>query len=101
MSAITKSRATSEALLGSVDALLSAKDGFTGAIAIPQLPDLIQIQHLAKASCILRVQRGNDRGSLWFESGEIVHAERGNEIGSTAVYDLLAWPGGRFKRSPS
>ena len=74
-----------EALLSSIDALLSAGAGFMGSIEIPQLPDLIQIQHLAKTSCILRVDRGRNKGSLWFEGGEIVHAELGKAVGTVVV----------------
>lgn len=88
------------ALIGSIDKLLSAKSGFAGTIEIPQLPDLIQIQHLAKTSCLLQVERGIARGCLWFENGEIVHAERGDTRGNDAVFELLGWPGGRFKVAP-
>lgn len=89
-----------EDLLKSIDTLLAADAGFMGSIEIPQLPDLIQIQNLAKASCILMVERGRNKGTLWFENGEIVHAELGKAIGTVVVYELLGWPGGRFKMQP-
>ncbi|MBC7794137.1 MAG: DUF4388 domain-containing protein [Clostridia bacterium] len=83
-----------------IDALLAPPGGFMGSIAIPQLPDLIQIQHLSKTSCLLEITNGKRQGTLWFEKGEIIHATCDRFQAREAVLKMIAWPSGTFKVRP-
>lgn len=74
-----------------------ADSGFSGSLRVPMLPDLVQIQALAKFSGAMRITRDDQQGAIWFSKGEIVHAEWvGNAIGEAAFFELLSWKNGRF-----
>lgn len=88
--------ASMEALFGLVDRILGRAGGFSGAIKLPLLPDLVQIYTLSMATGALSIRRGGEVGTIWFERGEIVHAECGSLAGEEAVYELLAWRSGAF-----
>lgn len=90
-----------ERLLTSADRLLQRDRGFSGAISLPLLPDLVQIYTLSMATGALSIRRGVDAGTIWFERGEIVHAECGALSGEAAVYELLAWQSGAFSLDTS
>ncbi len=84
------------ALLAAVERALAQRTGFSGAISLPMLPDLIQLYALAQTSGALRITRGAEQGVLWFDRGAITHAECGALAGAEAVYALLRWDGGAF-----
>ncbi len=84
------------ALTAAIDRTVPRPTGFSGAISLPMLPDLIQLYALAHMSGALRIARGADHGMVWFERGAIVHAECGDVVGAEAVYRLLRWDGGAF-----
>jgi hypothetical protein len=71
-------------------------EGFSGAISLPLLADLIQIYTTSLASGGLTISRGGEAGKMWFEGGAIVHAVCGELIGEEAVYQLLRWHDGSF-----
>lgn len=75
---------------------LLQRAGFSGAISLPLLPDLIQIYTVALADGALTIRSGTERGTIWFERGEMVHAECGEVTGEEAVYQLLRWHNGQF-----
>ena len=83
-------------LLAAIDASLQRRTGFSGAIQLPMLPDLIQIYALGQTTGMLRIARGAENGAIWFDRGDIVHATSGTLVGPEAVYDLLKWEGGNF-----
>ncbi len=87
---------TFAALQAAIDRLLSQPSGFSGAIKLPMLPDLIQLCALARATGSLRIQRGSDAGAIWLVEGDVVHAECRDMRGTAAVYALLEWQGGTF-----
>ncbi|MBV9495055.1 MAG: DUF4388 domain-containing protein [Acidobacteria bacterium] len=76
--------------------LIQRPEGFSGAISLPLLPDLIQIYTVSLANGALTIRRGAERGTIWFDHGEMVHAICGEEIGEEAVYRLLQWHNGQF-----
>ncbi|HEX8252613.1 MAG TPA: DUF4388 domain-containing protein [Thermoanaerobaculia bacterium] len=80
--------------------LLQRQDGFSGAISLPLLPDLIQIYTVAMADGALTIRRGMDRGTIWFERGEMTHAVCGALVGEEAVYRLMEWRNGHFAFDP-
>jgi CheY-like chemotaxis protein len=86
-------------LLAAVDRALrhgEAANGFSGAISLPMLPDLVQIYAVARASGALRISHGQEAGAIWFEAGDVVHAVCGERRGDAAVHWLLTWEGGTF-----
>jgi DNA-binding response OmpR family regulator len=70
--------------------------GFAGALAIDGLPDLVQLCALSSSTNALRVNRGSDRGTMWFERGMVVHAECGGLQGMPAFFEILSWKDGAF-----
>jgi len=70
--------------------------GFSGAISLPLLPDLIQIYTISMADGALTIGSGTRSGTIWFERGAMVHAVCGETIGEEAVYQLIQWHDGRF-----
>lgn len=61
------------------------------------LPSLLSALGMEGSTAVLRMQRGTDQGALYFCEGTLVHAASGAAVGDQAVYDLLAWPDGRFR----
>lgn len=61
------------------------------------LPSLLTALSREGSTAILRVQRGDDQGAIYFSEGSLVHALAGKAAGDEAVYRLLEWPDGRFR----
>jgi hypothetical protein len=76
--------------------LLPSSPGFSGAISLPLLPDLIQIYTVSMADGALTIRRGPQIGMIWFDQGAMVHAVCGELTGEEAVYRLLQWHDGQF-----
>jgi DNA-binding response OmpR family regulator len=70
--------------------------GFSGALALDGLPDLIQLCALSTATSALRVRRDDRSGTIWFDRGNVVHAEEGVREGADAFYEIVRWTGGEF-----
>lgn len=85
-----------ESLIAAIDRLLVRGQGFSGAISLPMLPDLIQVYTLSLTTGALAIRRGGSSGTLWFDNGKIVHAVCGDRTGEPAVYEMLSWQGGEF-----
>jgi hypothetical protein len=81
--------------------LLPSASGFSGAISLPLLPDLIQIYTVSMANGALTIRRGMQSGTIWFERGAMVHATCEELTGEEAVYALLRWDDGRFSLDSS
>ncbi|MEW6128330.1 MAG: DUF4388 domain-containing protein [Acidobacteriota bacterium] len=86
-----------EVFLAAINRALAKHQGFSGSISLPMLPDLVQIYALANATGALEITRGSESGMIWFERGNVVHAECQNRCGEEAFYNLLTWEGGQFK----
>jgi predicted regulator of Ras-like GTPase activity (Roadblock/LC7/MglB family) len=44
----------------------------------------------------LKVDRGDQKGLIYFSDGEIVHAECNGEVGKKALFSILRWREGKF-----
>jgi CheY-like chemotaxis protein len=84
------------ALSAAVERGLATVTGFSGAVVLQMLPDIIQMYALSRVTGALRISRGAAEGGIWFDSGEIVHATCEELTGPAAVYRLLTWDGGSF-----
>ena len=61
------------------------------------LPSLLTALSREGSTSVLRLQRGDHQGALYFREGALVHALSGETVGDQAVHDLLRWPDGRFR----
>lgn len=100
---------STDALLAAIDRAderrAAPKQGFSGRLRLPMLPDLIQTLAHSRASVALQVKkRGKpdeaETGWIWFLEGEVVHARRGALSGTAAFYDLLSLEAGSFASEP-
>lgn len=62
-----------------------------------KLPNLIQLNCLEKNTAKLTINSSNRFGVIYFENGEIVHAEFDPFIGEKAIYAMLELKDGQFK----
>ena len=70
--------------------------GFTGAISVQTLPDVVQLYALSNATGALRVSCKGQNGAIWFERGAVPHAETEGVMGAEAFMRILSWTGGAF-----
>jgi CheY-like chemotaxis protein len=75
----------------------SQREGFSGALRQVGLPDVIQMECIARHSTILEIRNAHTRGQIYIESGVITHATVGTMVGEKAVYRLLSLAGGEFQ----
>jgi two-component system, chemotaxis family, protein-glutamate methylesterase/glutaminase len=71
--------------------------GFAGTLRNIQITDIIQMCCLAGASLCIRVTQDNERGTIYIEEGEVVHAEYGQSTGVGAFFTILGWQSGQFE----
>ncbi len=76
--------------------ILWKKSGFEGKVFDLQLTDVIQLNCLGRVTAALKVSKGKQRGVIYFNDGEIVHAECDGQIGKEALYSMLRWREGEF-----
>lgn len=79
-----------------VNRSVEVRSGFSGAIDLPMLPDLIQLCALSRVTGRLGIQGARSRGDIYMEEGAVVHAVCGQLVGAEALYQILGWVGGRF-----
>jgi Domain of unknown function (DUF4388) len=70
--------------------------GFSARFLGASLWDLVQMECLARTRSVVRVQSGGQVGSLFFDTGRIVHAETARSIGESAALEILGWQSGSF-----
>ncbi len=68
--------------------------GFDAHLHDVSLPELIQFICLERKARELKVKRGQEEGSIYFENGEIVHACVGGLEGEEAFFKILSWQSG-------
>lgn len=57
--------------------------------------EVIQLKCLAAATTALDfIRTRGPGGRVWFEKGEVVHAETGAIVGESALVEMMNWPGG-------
>ncbi len=76
--------------------LIGRKRGFQGKVVGLQLTDIIQMNCLSRLTTALIVTRDGEKGIIYFNEGEVVHAEYGNHKGTEAFYRILSWQEGEF-----
>jgi CheY-like chemotaxis protein len=71
--------------------------GFAGSVSGLQLADLIQMNCLGQMTTALFVEKDGRKGCIYFEEGQITHAEVGAIEGEEALFTILSWPAGVFR----
>jgi predicted regulator of Ras-like GTPase activity (Roadblock/LC7/MglB family) len=77
---------------------LTEKKGFEGQVSDLHLSDIIQMNCLGHSTGSLVIEKDNERGIIYFDDGNIIHAEIGDWKGEDAFYEILSWQGGRFSQ---
>src|SRR4030065_2120859 len=76
--------------------LIGKKKGFQGKVFGLQLTDIIQMNCLSRLTTALIITRDGERGVIYLNEGEIIHAECGEQKGTDAFYKILSWQEGEF-----
>jgi len=76
--------------------LIGRKKGFRGKVVGLQLTDVIQMNCLSRLTTALTVTRDGEKGVIYLNEGEVIHAECGEEKGTEAFYRILSWQEGEF-----
>jgi Domain of unknown function (DUF4388) len=85
--------------LGPASHAPASTPGFAMRLPCAQLGDLIQINCLNRIRGAFRVSSGHGEGFLFFESGQLVHASCGDQVGLDAVVVMLGWRSGSIEPS--
>lgn len=82
------------------EALSRPAVGFSGAISVQTLPDVVQLYALSNSTGLLRVNHGKENGQIFFEQGAVVHAVTDGAQGEEAFYEVMRWSAGEFSMRP-
>jgi YesN/AraC family two-component response regulator len=75
---------------------VAEEEGVSGTIDSIALTSLLQMINLEKKSITVKVENNNDEGFLYFEKGEIIHAEYREKTGEEAAFNLIKLKRGHF-----
>ncbi len=75
---------------------ITEKRGFNGKVSDFQLSDIIQLNCLGRLTSALQISCENEKGIIYFQEGNIVHAETDFQEGESAFYRIMSWKGGEF-----
>lgn len=76
--------------------LIGKRKGFQGKVIGLQLTDVIQMNCLSRLTTAIIITRDGEKGIIYLNEGEIVHAECGEKKGTEAFYKILSWEEGEF-----
>jgi hypothetical protein len=80
--------------MGDLEPAANETYGFSLQLAGAQLSDLIQLACQNRVHAVYEVRAGHTRGHLYFDRGQLVHAEFGERTGLDAVVGLLSLTAG-------
>jgi CheY-like chemotaxis protein len=78
-------------------AIQNADGQFAVSLTCLSALDIIQLKCLSNATLVLQVASPSGIGRIYFENGQIVHAETSDTSGEAAFEQILRWKGGRIK----
>ncbi len=76
--------------------LIGKKKGFQGKVFDVQLTDIIQMNCLGRLTTALIITKEREKGIIYFNEGEVIHAECGEVRGEEAFYRIMSWEEGEF-----
>ncbi len=68
----------------------------SGSIGGVSLSSFLQMLEQERKTCTLKVNSEGRSGTFYFEDGELIDAQYGDEIGESAVYTILSWDNPTF-----
>lgn len=83
--------------MGHATALQYADGQFAVSLTCLSALDIIQLKCLSNATLVLQIASPSGIGRIYFEEGQIVHAETLDTKGEGAFEQILRWKGGRIK----
>ena len=87
-----------ESLISKVRDLLARADrALEGNLKMMSLASIVQINCEERNQARLSLNYQGKTGEIYFDSGEMIHAETADLIGEEALYTLLGWEDGSFK----
>ena len=75
----------------------STPSGFRARLSGATIADLVQMECLAGSRLAARVSSAGRTGYLFFDAGQLVHAELGSTTGEAAALAILSMSGGDFE----
>jgi len=75
----------------------TSANGFQGAVSNLNLVEVLQLEGQHQFSGSIAVASRTRQGFLYFNEGEIVHAESGELSGEDALLEMIDWPEGSFQ----
>jgi response regulator RpfG family c-di-GMP phosphodiesterase len=78
----------------------NADGSFAVSLTCLSALDIIQLKCLSSATLVLQVVSPHGIGKIYFEDGQIIHAESPESQGEPAFEQILRWKGGRIKELP-
>lgn len=76
--------------------LIGKKKGFRGRVFGLTLTDIIQMNCLSRLTTALIITKDGEKGIIYLNEGEVIHAECGDQKGTDAFYRILSWQEGEF-----
>lgn len=74
----------------------SDEEGVSGTIEAISLTSLLQLINLEKKTLLVKVADNTNEGFLYFDKGEIIHAQYRQTTGEEAVYHIIKMKKGHF-----
>jgi len=83
--------------MGHATTVLHADGKFAVSLTCLSALDIIQLKCISNATLVLQVASPNGIGRIYFENGQIIHAESPDSRGEEAFEEILRWKGGQIK----
>jgi CheY-like chemotaxis protein len=86
-------------LLAQVDRFLEGSPvvGFSGAVSVQTLPEIVQLYVLSSQTGALRIKHHSGVGEIFFQQGTVTHAGTSHGlVGEAAFMAIMLWSGGEF-----
>ena len=68
----------------------------SGSLGDITLTDILQVLAVNRKTCTLYLRRGQERGEISLQDGQVVDARTGDQVGEEAFFTLLDWDGADF-----
>ena len=82
-----------------MEAARKKSDLFGSVKALP-LFDLLQMFSFSKKNCVIKIEKRDEKGEIYFREGEIIDAKTSKKEGVPALYELLSWEDATFTLAP-
>lgn len=83
--------------VGHLSPFFAGAMAFQGSLKELHLPDVIQLVSVSGKTGAFYLEKGDESGIIWLQSGRIVHAVTADLKGEEAVYALGTWNDGTFR----